>query len=203
MGLFGNKDDGKKARNISGPLDVKASTTLREGSSYTRDTKDPTQQPPRIPDASLNDTGHSSTPDPSTIHGHPNRAPQDPSRSAPNNPLQSNHAPHRLARPQQLAMNASMAGQSSTTGRLRSQDHTSLTQRNSGNHNSSRPSSSHSRPSSSHSRPSSSHFRPSSSHSRPSSSHSKPSSSHSRASSLDRDPFEYDSPEYRKYLKKG
>ncbi|THV51351.1 hypothetical protein BGAL_0114g00230 [Botrytis galanthina] len=197
MGLFG-KD--KKALNISGPFNVQASTTLREGSSYIRDNKRTSQQPPPIPDASLNDTGHSSTPGPSTIHGHPNQAPQDPSRSAPNNPLQSNHAPSRLARPQQPAMNASMAGQYSATDRPRSQDHTSSTQRNSGNHNSSRPSSSHSRASSVDNGTTSNSQR--GSHRRTGSRDSTNSHS-STASSSDQEPFKYHNPHYTKLLYKS
>ncbi|KAF7901018.1 hypothetical protein EAF00_003239 [Botryotinia globosa] len=208
------KEERKKARRdaqgrtISGPINVIASTTLREGSSsYIRDTNDPTQQPPRTPNASLNYAGHSSTPVHSTGHNNPNLAPEGPPRSFPNNPHQINQAAARPAHYQQPAMYTSSTGQSSTTGgRPRSQDHTSSTQRNSGNQNSSRPSSSQSKPSSSQSKPSSSQSKPSSSQSKPSSSHSRNSSSdsrhsssNSRASSLDRDPFELE--KYRAQLK--
>ncbi|KAF7886983.1 uncharacterized protein EAF02_003630 [Botrytis sinoallii] len=74
-----------QARGISGPpaTNVKASTTLiADGgdSSYTRHVNYPTPQPPGIPGTPHNDRGQSSTPGPSTIHGHPNLAPQNPSR---------------------------------------------------------------------------------------------------------------------------
>ncbi|TGO26993.1 hypothetical protein BPAE_0049g00200 [Botrytis paeoniae] len=200
MGLLGNKDERKKARKaaqtsgISAPLDVKSTTMLLED-GYIRDTNDPTQQPPRTPDASLNDTGHSSTSGHSTSHVHPNRAPQDPSRSVPNNPLQPNQALPRPARPQQPAINASMAGQSSATGRPRSQDHTSSTKRNSKNSNSSRPSSTHSRASSVNA-PLNNTAATSQRNPRASTD-----SRSSSASSLDRDPFEFDNAKYRRILK--
>ncbi|TGO61873.1 hypothetical protein BCON_0024g00300 [Botryotinia convoluta] len=153
MGLLGKKDERKKAREaakarlISGPSDVRATTILLED-GYIRGTNNPTQQHARNSDASLNDTGHSSPPGHSTSHGPPNRAPQDPSRSVPNNPHQSNQAPPRPAGHQQPAMNTSSAGQSSATGRPTSQDHTRPTKRNSGSPDSPRPSSAHVRASS-------------------------------------------------------
>ncbi|TGO17954.1 hypothetical protein BTUL_0013g00270 [Botrytis tulipae] len=200
-----------KGRTISSPIGVKASTTLREGSSsYMRDTNDPTQQPPRNPNASLNYTGHPSTPGPSTGHGNPNLAPQGPPRSFPNNPHQLNQAAARPAPYQQPAMYTSSAGQSSATGgRPRSQDHTSSTQRNSGNHNSSRPSSSHSNASSvdngttTISQRGSRGSRGSHRSHRSRGSRDSTDSHSSTASSLDRDPFEYDGPKYRELLKKG
>lgn len=168
-----------------------------------RNTKRTSQQPPPIPDAPLNDTGHSSTPGPSTIHGHPNRAPQDPSRSAPNNLLQSNHAPSRLAHPQQPAMHTSSPGQSSDTRRPRSRDHSSSTQRNSGSHSQSRPPPDHPRASSVDNGTTTTSQGGSRGSHRSTGSCDSTNSHSSTASSLDRDPFEYDTLEYRSFLEKG
>ncbi|TGO70337.1 hypothetical protein BOTNAR_0001g00110 [Botryotinia narcissicola] len=211
MGL--TKEEREKARrdaqgrNISGPIDVIASTTLREGSSsYIRDNNDPTQQPPRTPNASLNYAGHSSTPGHSTGHDNPNLAPQGPIRSFPNNPHQLNQAPAQPARYQQPPMHTSSPGQSSDTRRPRSQDRSSSAQHNSGNRSQSRPSSSHSNASSADNGTTTTSQRGSrgsrdSHHSHRS--RDSTDSHSSAASSLDRDPFEYDSPKYRKLLKKG
>ncbi|TGO79480.1 hypothetical protein BELL_0031g00140 [Botrytis elliptica] len=102
---------------------------------------------------------------------------------------QSNHPPPRPARPQQSDMNASMARQSSDTGRPRSQDHTTSTQRNS------------SRPPSAHSRASSGGAPPNDTASTSQRGSSDSSRSHSSTVSS-RDPFEYDSPENKKRLEK-
>ncbi|KAF7931628.1 uncharacterized protein EAE98_004364 [Botrytis deweyae] len=179
-----------KAHGISKPKAVKASTTLiGDGgdSSYIRNDNHPSPQPPGIPGTPHNDRGQSSTPGPSTIHDHPNLAPQNPSRSVPSSPLRSNQAPSRSARSQQPGMSASMARQSSDTGRPRSQDHTISTQ-----HNSSRPPSAHSRASSGGAPPNDT----ASASQRGSSDSSR---SHSSTVSF-RDPFEYDSPENKKRL---
>ncbi|KAF7944756.1 uncharacterized protein EAE97_005389 [Botrytis byssoidea] len=211
MGL--TEEERKKARRdaqgrtISGPIDVIASTTLREGSgSYIRDTNDPTQQPPRYPNASLIYTGHSSTPGQSNGHGNPNLAPQGSSRSVPDNTHQLNQAPAQPARYQQPPMHTSSPGQFIDTRRPRSRDRSSSAQRNSGNRSQSRPSSSHSNASSVDNGTTTTSQRGSrgSRHSHHSHGSRDSTDSHSStASSLDRDPFEYDSPKYRKLLKKG
>ncbi|KAK6606135.1 hypothetical protein H4I96_04597 [Botrytis cinerea] len=157
MGIFDKKKGEQKkshgtapAVKISRPIKAENSMMFHEES----DTSNPTQQHARNPDAPLNDTGHSSTPDHSTGHGHPNRAPQDPSRSVPNNPHQASQASSYPAHHQQPVMNHNPATnnprtiRSSATDRPRGQNRTRPTKRNAGNSSSSRPSSAHSRASS-------------------------------------------------------
>ncbi|KAF7900363.1 uncharacterized protein EAF01_007665 [Botrytis porri] len=184
MNMFRKKDE------------LKSTTTLLED-GYIRDTNDPTQQPPRTPDASLNDSGYSSTPGPSTSYVHPNRAPQELPRSVPNNALQSNQAPPRPARPQQPVMDASIAGQSSATSRPTSQDLARSARGNSRNSNSSRHSSAHSRTSSINA-PLNNTAATVQRNSRASTT-----SRYSSASSSNRDPFQYDSPEWRRILNRA
>ncbi|TEY74764.1 hypothetical protein BOTCAL_0070g00310 [Botryotinia calthae] len=152
MGILNMKKDERKkahraaqAGKISNPKDFKTSAMLNEESN----TNNPTQQHARNPDASLNDKVYSSTTGHSTSHGHPNRTPQDASRSVPNNPHQASQASSYPAHHQQPAMNQNPAinaprpSQSSTTGGPGIQDHTRSTKRNSGTSSSSRPSSAH------------------------------------------------------------
>lgn len=152
MGIFDKKKGEHKkshgaaqAVKISKPIKAKNSMMFHEESN----TSNLTQQHARNPDAPLNDTGYSSTPDHSTGHGHPNRAPQDPSRSVPNNPHQASQASSYPVHHQQPAMNHNPAInnprpiQSSATGRPRGQDHTRSTRHNARNSSSSRPSSAH------------------------------------------------------------
>ncbi|KAF7956641.1 hypothetical protein EAE96_003975 [Botrytis aclada] len=202
MGTFDKKDERKKAREaiqargISRPINPSTSTMVDDTENIAN-FNNHAQQQARNPHATLNDIGHSSTPGHSTSHGHPNRAPQGPSRSVTNNPHQSNQAPPRPARHQQPAMNTSSAGQSSPTGRPRSQGHIRSTRGNSGRSNSSRPSSAHSGAPSVTASPN---------NTAATSQRNSRASYDSHSSSMyssDIDPFYFDSPEWRdKHLRK-